>query len=55
MVICLSTNIMQERMESVLQDIKRVEIYWDDIVIFRNDALSRLPTNYNNETTNNYQ
>jgi len=44
MGICLSTDIAQEIMETVLQDIKDVEIYLDDIGIFSNDWESHLQT-----------
>jgi Retroviral aspartyl protease./Reverse transcriptase (RNA-dependent DNA polymerase). len=44
MGICLSTDIAQEIMESVLQDIEDVEIYLDDIGIFSNDWESHIRT-----------
>jgi Reverse transcriptase (RNA-dependent DNA polymerase). len=44
MGICLSTDIAQEIMESVLQDIEGVEIYLDDIGIFSNNWDSHIQT-----------
>ena len=44
MGICLSTDIAQEIMETVLQDIEEVEIYLDDIGIFNDDWDSHLRT-----------
>lgn len=44
MGICLSTDIAQEIMETVLQDIEGVEIYLEDIGIFSNSWESHLQT-----------